>query len=50
MKQISHEGIFGFTDVEVLDHVFFCGIPTADEAALKSYLKEAENTVTKYLG
>ncbi|WP_416829370.1 NAD(P)H-dependent oxidoreductase [Ectobacillus polymachus] len=50
MKKISDEGIFGFTDVEVLDHVFFCGIPAADEAALKNYLKEVENTVTKYLG
>lgn len=45
MKQTTDEGIFGFSGVEVIDHVFFGGVPTADEATLKGFLNEVEATV-----
>ncbi|GAV21843.1 NAD(P)H-dependent oxidoreductase [Carboxydothermus pertinax] len=45
MKQTTDQGIFGFTGIEVIDHVFFGAVPTVDEETRRGYLKEVERII-----
>lgn len=49
MKQTSDEGIFGFSGLEVIDHVFFGAIPHTDDETRKNYLIEVERIIKKNL-
>lgn len=45
LKQTTDEGIFGFCGAKTLDHLFFGGISTSDEATRKEMLKTVQLTL-----
>ena len=42
LKQTTDVGIFGFCGIKILDHLFFGGISSSDDATRKEMLKTAE--------
>lgn len=45
MKKTTDEGIFAFTGIETLDHIFFTSVPSVDEAKRHEYLDEVKSLV-----
>lgn len=45
MKQTQDAGIFRFSGIEDVEHLFFGGVTYVDDSVRKSYLAEAEKTV-----
>ncbi len=48
MKQSADAGVFGFCGMDVLEHVFFGGVPTVDDATRKGYLTQVQATARRY--
>ncbi len=49
MKQISDDGIFSFSGIEVLKHTFLGAVPNVDDDTRKEYLREVEKTIKENL-
>lgn len=49
MKQTSDEGIFNFSGLEVIEHVFFGGVPTVEDETRKNYLEEVKKVIKEKL-
>lgn len=45
LKLTSDAGIFGFTGIEPVEHLFFGSVPYVDDAARKDMLSTIENTI-----
>jgi len=46
MRKTSDLGILGFCGVEVIDHLFFGGVPAVDDATRKGYLEKVKAAVS----
>lgn len=49
MKQITGEGIFNFTGVEVMKYTFFGAVPYVSDEIRKGYLNDVENIVKEFV-
>jgi NAD(P)H dehydrogenase (quinone) len=47
MKKVSDINIFGFCGMEVLEHKFFGGVPSTDDATRQTYLKEVMDVLNR---
>ena len=46
MRKTSDMGILGFCGIEVIDHLFFGGVPSVDDAVRKGYLEKVKVAVS----
>ncbi|MEB3195936.1 MAG: NAD(P)H-dependent oxidoreductase [Candidatus Sericytochromatia bacterium] len=48
MKQTSDAGIFEFSGFEVVEHLFFGGVPSVDDAARQGYLEQVRQAAERH--
>ncbi|MNG41214.1 hypothetical protein D3C84_1302480 [compost metagenome] len=45
MKKTTDEGIYAFTGIETIDHIFFTSVPSVDDEKRREYLEEVKSFV-----
>lgn len=45
MKKTTDEGIYAFTGIETIDHIFFTSVPSVDDEKRREYLDEVKSFV-----
>lgn len=50
LTQTQDDGIYRFSGMDVLEHLYFGGVPSVDDATRKGYLEQVRATATKLFG
>lgn len=50
MNQTQDDGIFKFSGMEVVEHIYLGSVPTTDDATRKGYLEQVKAAATKHFG